>query len=222
MYNITLISSKHIELGKCNSSTLIEIIKSVNPDVIFEEFAQSHFDLYYGESPTKFCLESIAITNFLKVKKSKQVLVDTIDFPLNRLLKDYQMMINDLLNSPDQNGCDLKEAIYQNKLLVFDLGFNYLNSNKSEINQFEINRLIYNSLVHKNNKAYFETLEQWQNFNDFRESHMIESVYKFSEANKFKDAVFTLGVAHRNSIKDKIEKYQEHSRLKLNWKFYGD
>jgi len=47
MYNITLISTSHRGLGKCNSDELHKIIESISPDVIFEELSHDLLDRFY-------------------------------------------------------------------------------------------------------------------------------------------------------------------------------
>jgi hypothetical protein len=51
MYNITLICSRHDELGKWNSNELYQILEKVNPDIIFEEIPSSRYYI-----STKKCL----------------------------------------------------------------------------------------------------------------------------------------------------------------------
>lgn len=50
MYNITLVCTHHSEFGKCNSDELYNIIKSIRPDIIFEELTQDLFDKFYKEN----------------------------------------------------------------------------------------------------------------------------------------------------------------------------
>jgi hypothetical protein len=47
MYSITLVCTRHEELGKCHSNELHQIIETINLDVIFEEIPPSFFDKYY-------------------------------------------------------------------------------------------------------------------------------------------------------------------------------
>jgi hypothetical protein len=49
MYNITVISTDHTESGKCNSDELYKIIKSINPEVIFEEMPNSLFKAMWSK-----------------------------------------------------------------------------------------------------------------------------------------------------------------------------
>lgn len=46
MYNITFISTVHIETGKCNADELYKIIKKINPQVIFLEALQETYSEY--------------------------------------------------------------------------------------------------------------------------------------------------------------------------------
>jgi len=223
MHNITIISSKHVELGKCNSLQLLEILNSINPEVIFEELPKSYYDLYYGNNSTKSTLETIAITDFKKTKKIKQVLVDTTDFPFLEALKNnYSIVLDHCLNFRQKNGLPIKEAILTSNQLLHEQGFKYLNSNDAEIYQANIKTLISECLIQLNSRRYFETSKHWQSLTDFRENHMIKSIYEFSEQNEYDEAVFTLGVAHRKSIKAKINDFQNKSDIKLHWNFYGD
>lgn len=223
MHNITIISSKHVELGKCNSLQLLEILNSINPEVIFEELPKSYFGLYYGNLSTKFTLETIAIANFLKSKKAKQVLVDTTDFPhIKALMNNYSIMLEHCLNFRQQNVLPIKEEILKSNQLLNEQGFDYLNSELAEVFQDNFKVLINDCLLQINSRQYYEAAIQWQSLIDFRENHMIKSIYEFSEQNEYNEAVFTLGVAHRKSIKAKINDVQNKSVIKLNWNFYGE
>ena len=44
MYNITLVCTRHEELGACNSHEMHKILETINPEVIFEEIPPSFFD----------------------------------------------------------------------------------------------------------------------------------------------------------------------------------
>ena len=79
MYSITLVSTLHRELGKCNSNELYKIIESINPDVIFEELTPDLFDKIYritdipGEPP-----ELKAVRSYLKNHSIKRIPVDVL------------------------------------------------------------------------------------------------------------------------------------------------
>ena len=48
MHNITVISTNHKEIGKCNSEELYKIVESINPEVIFEELSGKLFEIIYN------------------------------------------------------------------------------------------------------------------------------------------------------------------------------
>lgn len=223
MQTVTLISTKHSNLGKCTSNALLDIFQSIHPEVFFAELPETFFNLYYGDSPTNSSLESAAITAFLKSSASKQVLVDTIDWPFLQAFKEcYKKVLEDCFNLPTPNGFLLTQVVKNKERSVFDLGFNYLNSRLSELDQSKISSAIMACLVQMNNKDGFEIVNEWQKYNDYRENQMIKNIYKFSEDNAYKNAVFTLGVAHRKSIKDKIMEFEKKNEGKVNWKCYGE
>jgi hypothetical protein len=47
MYNITLLSTVHKEIGKCNSEELYKILQSISPDVIFLEAFENSYSQYH-------------------------------------------------------------------------------------------------------------------------------------------------------------------------------
>lgn len=47
MYNITLLSTVHKEIGKCNSEELYKIFQSISPDVIFLEAFENSYSQYH-------------------------------------------------------------------------------------------------------------------------------------------------------------------------------
>jgi hypothetical protein len=49
MYNITLLSSFHKNLGKCNPDELYKIIEEIQPEIIFEELSFDTFSFVYSD-----------------------------------------------------------------------------------------------------------------------------------------------------------------------------
>jgi predicted RNA methylase len=71
MSNITIIFTMHLNVGKCNSKELYDIIEEVNPEIIFEEFDISRTeDEYYKNGHYKYqkecSVETTAIMNYLE------------------------------------------------------------------------------------------------------------------------------------------------------------
>ena len=76
MYNITLISTRHDEVGKCNSNELYKIIESINPELIFEEIPPSYFDKYYIDRSCNN-LETDTINKYLETHDVKKAFTVT-------------------------------------------------------------------------------------------------------------------------------------------------
>ncbi len=49
MYNITLICTRHSEIGECNINALYKIIERIEPDLIFEEKKIKEMLIPYGK-----------------------------------------------------------------------------------------------------------------------------------------------------------------------------
>src|SRR5690349_7112925 len=80
MYNITLICTRHKEIGKCNSFELEKLMESIQPDIIFEELSQSNFDKSYREGFLK-TVETDAIKAYLQNHIIRHIPVDTYPRP---------------------------------------------------------------------------------------------------------------------------------------------
>ena len=70
MYNITLVSTHHSELGKCSSDELVKIIESISPNVIFEEICPALFDRFYKKNDIPIEIEPLEIK---AVKKQNNI-----------------------------------------------------------------------------------------------------------------------------------------------------
>lgn len=64
------------------------------------------------------------------------------------------------------------------------------------------------------------TYNEWLSWNDMRENHWIDSIYKFFKKNEFKTAVFIVGSAHRIRLMDKLLKINKKENQILHWNFY--
>lgn len=82
MYSITLVCTHHSEFGKCNSEELYKIIKSLRPDVIFEELSQDLFDLFYKENTIPFEPPEIkSVKRYIKEHNTNHIPVDVQPSP---------------------------------------------------------------------------------------------------------------------------------------------
>ena len=77
MRNLTIVFTGHRENGLCNAEELLKILKSIEPEVIFEEFRLSDFDILYERGN----VEARAIKKYQEFKSFQQISVDRINTP---------------------------------------------------------------------------------------------------------------------------------------------
>jgi hypothetical protein len=213
MYNITLVFTAHLEMGKCNSMELYNILIKISPEIIFEEISNDRYDAYYNEK-SFYTLETDAINMYLQNHKIEHIPVDTYDFPDIREEVDY---FHTVIEKNSKEYCELVIDEYNRTI---EDGFLYINSkeNKSLIEKLHI---IEKGIVEKfNNENLSRIYKLWNEINNKREDVILKNIYDFSYRNKYDKALLLIGAEHRKSILKKIEKYKMQEEIKLNWKLY--
>jgi hypothetical protein len=206
MHNITIISTVHKEMGKCNADELCEIIVKINPEVIFlealddtysnyEQSVFSSFGVYHKKLEIKAIQKYNSNTSFQYIPVLDNGLSDTFDTKYNIVCEniEFQKLL-------DNFNC-----------LASVHGFQFLNSNESirlqeEMRMLEI-RLLKDSEL---NNIVSEDIDAYEN-------SMIRNIYYYCRDSQFNSAIFMCGVAHRKSIIDKTEKFNTKEEIRLNW-----
>jgi pheromone shutdown protein TraB len=216
MHNITLVSTLHSELGKCNADELYKIIENINPDVVFEELTPYLYDMVYNKNIVDETapLEIKCIRNYKQQHNIKNIPVDIevkstfsneikVVFALFEKYDTYSEIVSeikrkiesdrfDFLNSDEYSDLVEKQRSIERKIL-------------EEINNRQLNRIY---------KTFNADLHLCENF-------MLNTIYAYSKENNYDQAVFLIGAAHRSSIIQKVAESQLTEDLKLNWTFYG-
>ncbi|MCL2293629.1 MAG: hypothetical protein FWC36_02015 [Spirochaetes bacterium] len=214
MYNITLICSKHREIGKCNSLELYNIFKMINPEIIFEEIHSSRFDDYYKDQKIRN-LETDAVRMYLKDKKIEQIPVDNYDISkIHSFYRDYKYM-NKIIN----NNIDIHHLLNKISYMTEQYGFKFINSYECAELFEELNNLESNVIKRINDERLSRIYNLWNKITDGRENAMLKNIYNYSKENKYAKAIFVIGTRHKNSIIKKIQEYKEKEEIKLNWRF---
>ena len=219
MFFITLISTKHSALGKCNSEELYQILKAIKPSVIFDEIPSSHYDAYYGTKSRK-SLESEAINEYLKDHNAEII---PVDIDTSQSLRQFQMQIHSLFSKIFQNQDYIKlEKDMEN--LIIQHGFNYLNGIDFLDYLVKKEALIQQIIASdKDRDRLRKTHHVFQYINhDSRENAMLQNIYNHSKAAQYSHAVFLLGAEHRKSLLEKIPTFEASSNFKLKWRNYSD
>lgn len=219
MHTITLVSTRHDELGKCNSNELYQIFEQIDPDLIFEEIPPSFFGKYYVEK-THHNLESKAISKYSRTHKTAHIPVDLDSLPTESFFQDYKDMLQRIEGLTDINGFNYRTLTDSNRSYAGQYGFNYLNNTHCIKLNDEIQDAIVKGLEKIDNDQLSRTYNLWNENNNKREIEMLQNIYEYSAKHYYDRAIFTVGAGHRKSLIQKIYEYQRNTKLRLNWIFY--
>lgn len=210
MHTITLVSTIHRELGKCNPSELSTILEKLKPEVIFLEALPSTYSNYQQ-----------SIFHSFEVYHEKLELAAIQKFSERFPVEYVPVLENELPNSLDKKLHKLSGFVQLQRLLddhnsIFkERGFDYLNSEECS-DQIEEMRELERHLLNDNDLEKLVRQEI-----DIYENSMMKNIYEYCRKNRFSKAVFMCGVAHRKSIISKIQEFNTKRKLNLNWKIYG-
>jgi len=211
MHNITLISTVHKEIGKCNANELCEIIEKIGPEVIFLEALEKTYSDY-----EKLMFSSFGIFH-------KKLEISAIQkYGVNNSFKHIPVLDNGLSDSFEKKYSKIcEESEFQNLIDNFDSlaaehGFKFLNSIESIKLHDEI-RMLERQLLNESeiSKVANEDIDTYEN-------SMIRNIYSYCKTNKFNTAIFMCGVAHRKSTIEKIEKFKAQEEIDLSWIIFGE
>ena len=219
MHNIILIATAHLEKGLSNSDELCKIIKSMNPDVIFDEIPSSHFNAFYVNK-TQRTLESDAINQYVK---SHDVEIIPVDIDISQESSRYQNEISNIFSQIFENE-DFIKLDNEKEELMIQKGFRYLNSNK--FLDFLDKKKVLETQILESKPDKDRLLDLYRLFHktehDERENAMLQNIYNYSRENRYNQALFLLGAEHLKSIIPKLAEYDRLSNVKLNWSIYGE
>ncbi len=211
MQNIVFISTTHKKNGKCNADELYNILKEERPEVIFLEALESTYSSHdkimfsnFGVYHYKLELEAIQ-------KYSNDFLIEYVPV-LDRGLSD-------LFDNKYERICEnsqFQEMFDEFNSLVKTEGFQFLNS-QSSITFHQKMRMLENRLLNRNELDEAVNAEI-----DTYENTMIRNIYSYCRVNRFEKAVFMCGSAHRQSIIEKIRRFNSKEKMDVKWIVYGE
>lgn len=213
MRNVTLLSSFHISLGRCNSGELYKIIEALQPDVIFEELPEDIFHRIYHGGYNPRSNEAITIKKYLEKYPTQHFPVDTSKRNEFDFFNEFDLI--------SKRSAQYTELCVQQKLKIEQSGYSFLNSNSSIELLEKINELEERVLLEISNPRLLRQYRLDRETHEQREIEMLQSIYNYSKMYKYNNALFICGAEHRKPIMQKIKTFEEREELKLNWIFYS-
>lgn len=206
MYNITLISTVHKEIGRCNANELCTIIEKINPEVIFLEALADTYSNY-----NKMIFSSFRVYHEKLEIKAMQKHSENFSFEYVPVLdKGLSVAFDEKYTIVCQHQ-ELQRLIDNFNSLAAEHGFQFLNSEESLNLQKEM-RILESHILNDS-----EVGKQADKYIDAYENSMIRNIYSYCKDNKFNTAIFMCGVAHRKSIIKKIEKMEAQETTNISW-----
>jgi hypothetical protein len=219
MQNIIIISTEHVESGKCNSNELLKILELIQPEVIFEE--EPNDDKYHNSYADQNSFKSLEVQTIVKYKQNHNVLNHPVDKPINEFASIHLL---DQFTKMFRQNEDYRNIINELCILRNENGFKFLNS-KACSNLNEKLKTLEKQIILSNCTLSNDLIQLYNQFQQevyARETKMIENIYYFTKNNKFKNAVFFLGFRHRESIRKLISKFKIEDSTNINWMFYEE
>ena len=170
MKKVIIISTEHMESGKCSSNELLKIIESINPEVIFEE--EPNDDQYRSYYSDQNSFKTLEIQTIIKYKQNHNIVNIPIDKPINEFVSLYLLdWLTKIFKKFNNHNILVREHCY----LRNNNGFTYLNSEKcSKLNEKKL--LLEKQIISKIGPANDELNKLYNQFHhevDARETKMI-------------------------------------------------
>ena len=220
MQQITIIATRHQNLGICNSENLYRILEMLNPQIIFVETPPSCYEATY-EAQTHKTLETEAIIAYADHNEIEIVPVDSDDLPSREFFKAHEILLKKIEAQINQNGFDYRYLVDRHSSFIYTHGLAYLNSLSSDQNLNAINKLIENGLNIINDQKLIDSWAQWIEVHEKREQHMLNEIERFSQSRPYSQAVFTIGAGHRRGLIKKIDELNNSSLTRVEWSLYS-
>jgi hypothetical protein len=213
MYNITILSSFHLERGRCNSNELYIIIEKIQPEIIFEELPYDIFEIIYAKGNSPESLEAITIKKYLEKNQIEHVPVDTYEINETCLFNEFDVISN--------KSIEYAELMKQQLSMIIRNGYSFLNSNDYDELLYKIHIVEETVLLEINDVWLSYHYKTDRELHEKRENEMLQNIYNYSKQYPYNKALFICGAEHRKSIMQKIQGYELKEKLKLNWRLYN-
>jgi hypothetical protein len=216
---ITVIFTRHSEEGNCNSSELLKIVRSIQPEVIFEELLPSVFDQIYLDH-NRTTLESNTVKMYSRTNVIKHIPVDTFVPPEDFYTRENHLM--DAIGKHLYNSVGLNTAFNRHVHHVEEDGFRFLNSDLNDVHMDELADQENQILAKMADDKLHHIAQLRVDVHSMREDVIIENIYKYASQNTFYTGILFIGAGHRKSMKTKIANQVNREGVEIRWHFLNN
>ena len=212
MYEVVLLSSFHMQLGKCNPLELYRIIEKIQPEVIFVELPLDIFDLIFIKGHIPRSVEAIAIKEYARKNEVKLHPVDTLEKNLEDLFDGYEVI--------QKNNSEYAGLVNKQAHRIKQFGYAYINSPECSELSKRIQHVEEETLLNVKDPILINKFKLMKEMHHIREAIMLENIYQYSKNNRFGRALFICGVEHRKPIIKAVSEREKNRKGDLSWSYY--
>lgn len=213
MGTVTVTGTFHEERGRVSSSELNEILKRVNPEVVFIEEPPFEWKGPAGMAKTK-PMEGAAISKYIEAASPKLVPVDLYTAP-----EPYVGNVREVLSYVERVSNNFYQLIDFNKAKMEAEGFAYLNSDLHDQVDLGIRNEVLRILGLRKSEPLDRAHDAWRGQDEKREVEMVRNIERYYLENGFEKAIFLVGSGHRASIAKKTSERGGPGSMHLRWDY---
>lgn len=207
----------HRENGRCNARELTEILRRIEPDVVFEEIRPSDFESFLAQG-IAWSLEAHAIATYGDMVEIRRVPVDRYEVTEDALFA-LKTKIDAVFSYVDGTSPEYRSLSETNREGAILYGFSYLNSSHFDTVSKRLAEIEDSAICATNNQEMILGLAWWREINQQREREMVRAIYDFCHKESFNEAVFIVGAAHKVGIVREIKRHAERETTPIEWSF---
>jgi len=211
MNKVTIIGTVHLnmetDVGKNNFNILYEIIKNLNPNIIFEETNLKDYDDTYIYNIKSVFIEKNAILKYVQNHNVKNIPIDTLEEPPN--LAELHSTIDFCVKIPNIHNKELIDLVKKIDHYSEDDGIEGVNNEIFDNLIAERHQLLKN-YIYNHKESLINMYNEYINYMcEQRENNMVDNISKYINHNNLESSisnvVILVGAGHRKSIKDKLQ-----------------
>jgi hypothetical protein len=207
---ITVVGTVHEENGLANVMELLEVLRRLQPDVIFAEIPAAHVDGYLDGPDGN--LESTAVRGY---RENRQVTVVPVD--LEKPEDEFFSRAKMLFDAVERTSLTYRRMVDRNTRDTRVGGFPYLNSSRCIQAWADIYGEVLATVDWIGDPRLREIYDLWAHTNELREQVMVRNATNYCARHEVARGLFLIGAAHSKSILDKAESGLRAGVRRIQW-----